>query len=726
MKDPNSTTSSIKTTWLSLLALLFCCLLAYWALTFHIFSLKNDALNYFLPVRYQISEAISNGYWPFWSPYFNLGYPLHGDMQSGVWNPFVQIISLFGPYTLKTLQYETLLYVYLSGVGMFFLLKYFFKDWKICLLGATSFMLCGFNSDSAQFLNWISGASFLPFVFLFYYRTVVEKNWKTALCCGLFLFLLFTTSYPADFILTAYLLLFLLTLYFFKKDNRKKIAVWQETQLHFLIAISFLLLSLPAIISYAEYLPLTERGSGASYEEVMSNSLHPALLFSFLTPLPVWKASFAAITDPLERNCFMGLIPFTFLLLSFLIPSRQPLIRFMKWAFVLSILFSFGEAGGLRVVSYYILPLMNTFRHPANAKLFSIFLGCWLAVFAYKEEMVKKVRDLSKKIIWIILLICFTALSIWALAGHISVFTLPSGSIKSWLDSLSFSDLLIINILLQVPFLLILYYGFVKKTRIKTLLIASLLNCMVHTALFQPFTVVKKDKVTFIQNILDSVQHKGYPFPNLNTPLIENSKNGDQFFKEIGAANMYNKRIGRIDYRITPSNLLIQNEFWSNPKIRNLLFQYPLFYKADTALVLADTVLAEPRTNQAIAFVQDSQTQLFINQQKPSAFVGEIIKFTPNSWELHIESSQPHYYSIFQNYYPRWHLLVDGKPHPLHHCNISFMGFELPAGKHTVTFQYKAWDLKIAYSLSLVTLLIILILLFAKRATPSFLSSPYR
>src|SRR5205823_2603446 len=145
----------------------------------------------------QISEAIDHGIFPLWSPYFNLGYPLHGDMQSGVWNPVVQLFSLFGPYTLKTLQYETLLYIYLSGVGMFFLLDHFIADRKIILLGSVSFMLCGFNSDSAQFLNWISTASFLPFVFLFYHRTLKEASWKQALFCSFFLYMLFVTSYPA-------------------------------------------------------------------------------------------------------------------------------------------------------------------------------------------------------------------------------------------------------------------------------------------------------------------------------------------------------------------------------------------------------------------------------------------------------------------------------------------------------------------------------------------------
>ena len=39
--------------------------IAYWPLTLNVFSLKNDAITYFLPWRYHISTAIQNGYFPF-------------------------------------------------------------------------------------------------------------------------------------------------------------------------------------------------------------------------------------------------------------------------------------------------------------------------------------------------------------------------------------------------------------------------------------------------------------------------------------------------------------------------------------------------------------------------------------------------------------------------------------------------------------------------------------
>jgi hypothetical protein len=714
-------TSSPKNILISLLILLMCCLISFWPLTFHVFSLKNDALNYFLPVRHQVSELIYNGYWPFWSPYFNLGYPLHGDMQSGVWNPFVQIISLFGPYNLKTLQYETLLYVYLSGVGMFFLVNHFCKDWRISLLIGASFMLCGFNSDSSQFLNWICGASFLPFVFLFYYRTITERSWKSALCSGIFLYLLFVTAYPADFILTCYLLLFLFAWFIFKKQNRGKKVLRTQIILHSILLACFLLLSLPAIISYVEFLPLTERGAGASYSQVMSNSLHPGLLISYVTPLPVWKASFASITDPLERNSFFGLLPFTFLLLSFFIKFNHPISRFLKWAFFISLLFSFGEAGGVRVIAYYLLPLMKAFRHPANERLFTIFFACLLAAFTFREILNNTIKPLLKKRVWYALLIVFSGLFVWGLSNPSFAFQ-PWKTItqlKSFLDEMVFSQFLLLNLIIQVPFLIAFYYWFIKKTNWKALLITALINSCIHTFLYQPLTVVKKDRVDFIQNVLNNVQTKGYPVPDITDSLQDNSKNGMNYFKEIGTSNMYNKKIGRVDYRITPSNLLNQNQFWFNTKIRNILFQYPLLYKADTLVQISDSskiIGSEKR----IILAEEQNDQSFSNTSHSTI---EVKKFDPLHWEIEVQCDQPGFYCLFQNNYPRWQLSIDGEKQKIERSNISFIGFKVPAGKHLVSLHYKTSDLAIAFFISISCLVIVLLLLFVK---PPWVSTKVR
>src|SRR5438067_8626389 len=97
--------------------ILLLALVCYWPFTAGIFSAKNDNLIVILPFRYNISEAIRAGHLPLWSPYIYLGFPLHGDMQSGCWNPFVWFLSLFKTYDLTLLHIEILIYIYFAGLG---------------------------------------------------------------------------------------------------------------------------------------------------------------------------------------------------------------------------------------------------------------------------------------------------------------------------------------------------------------------------------------------------------------------------------------------------------------------------------------------------------------------------------------------------------------------------------------------------------------------------------
>ena len=158
------------------------------------------------------------------------------------------------------------------------------------------------------------------------------------------------------------------------------------------VILIFLLLAGPAILSYYESLPLTERGAGASYADVMSNPLHPALLSSFTTPLAIWKMPGVNVTDPLERNSYLGIVGFTLLVISFFTKAKNKLATFSKWATLIFLLFSLGEIGGLRVLSYYTLPLLDTFRHPANAKMFTLFFSCILIGLVYHSIISDEIK----------------------------------------------------------------------------------------------------------------------------------------------------------------------------------------------------------------------------------------------------------------------------------------------------------------------------------------------
>lgn len=681
---------------------------AYWPVSLHVFSLKNDALNYFLPVRRLVSESFHHGQLSLWTPYLNLGYPLHGDMQSGAWNPIVQLFSLFGPYTLYTLQLETLLYVFLSGTGMYYLLKHFGVHPMANIMASVAFMLCGFNSDSCQFLNWIAGASFLPYVFLFYYRCLEERSIKQGLYTAVALYFLFNCAYPADFILTAYLMIAML-IRRVVLDGRRNIQ-WKNLFLtHGAMVLLFLVLCLPAILSFYQSLPLTERGTGASYEDVMSNPLHPALLSSYLTPLAVWKMPGVEITDPLERNSYIGLLTFVLLIAAFFYRKLPAPASFCKWAMLIFLLFSFGEMGGLRIIAYYVLPLMDSFRHPANAKLFTLFFGCLLAGLLFHQLIIDG-ADKRFNRGWAVCLLLLAALFAIAILGGPTLLSVGgwaaakgslSDRIKLLLESLSAGDLILLNILLQLPFLILLF-RFIRQRRFGYATTVGILNCLFFTMLFQPFTVVKNTRAAVVQQRINEIKKDGYPLPDLRYTLAQNGEGNEQDMTLIGVRNMYSKQIGRSEYRVSPSNLLVQNQFWFNEPLRQRLLQHPLFYNPSFIFPVNDTSTLARDTIGKIAFIDAIKAPLRIDTSIQGTI--RINDFAPHSIRFETNATGDNWGVIMINRHPRWQLYRYGQRAKLLDANVAFMAFDIPPGPQEYELKYYQADLQIAWWVSTVVL----------------------
>ena len=93
-------------------------MLVLWPITACFFTVKNDALTFYYPVRGLISDALNNGELPLWSPFINFGYPLHADMQSGAWNPVVWLFSYCTKFSLAGFHAELLF--------LFFICRYWF------------------------------------------------------------------------------------------------------------------------------------------------------------------------------------------------------------------------------------------------------------------------------------------------------------------------------------------------------------------------------------------------------------------------------------------------------------------------------------------------------------------------------------------------------------------------------------------------------------------------
>ena len=694
----------------SLLIILLCCLAAYWPLSAGIFSLKNDIIVYFLPVRFQISDMIQHGEFPFWTPYINLGHPLYTDMQSGVWNPIVWVISLFGSYNMRTVQLEILFYIYLCGVNMFFLLKYFKINPSINLQVSICFMLCGFNSDTVQTLYWVSGMAFLPLVFLFFLKTLRDMSFKSSFCFGFTLYLLFSTGYPGEFIIIGY---FLLSYSIFHTVKNKKDSVGILKKL-LLSAFVFCLLSLPALMAYISGLSYISRGGGVSLELALTNSMHPYSNISYIFPLTAWKLPISE-TDVLGRNSYMGLFPFLLVLVSMLIKTKDSFLNFLKWVFVLSIILSLGKFGLLRSVVYY-LPYMDSFRHPSMFRFISIFSGCIIAALIL-ENILKNPEAflLQKKSGFTILsslIIISTVLLFLLSSTQSSAKLLPTSftvdSLKAWLDNSNIRNWLILELLLQIPFMLLLYKCFIKKINLKILVTATVVNSIIHTILIQPITVVGTETVPSFQSKITSIRSPGFPLPDFDKTIAQVNREGNTHISRYGPPNVYSKTLGYQFYFITPGPLISHENFIAKENLYTAVFNFPILYRADTALNYSE--IPSLPASKRFVLTEDLFLQKEINTQRPdSFFTKKMLRFSPNKWEFEISASEKGFFCLVQNYYPNWKLSVNGKEETIYQCNVALIGFKLQPGKNSVVLEFKDNKVLIAFYCQLIILILFII-----------------
>lgn len=658
------------------LSIILIAVIIYWPLSFTVFSLKNDAISYFLPWRYHISEAIQNGYFPFWSPYLYTGLPLHADIQSGVWNPVVLTISCFTQYNMNVLQWETLFYIITGGVGAFYLCRFFGFHQKVCLLISIAYICSGFIIDSASFIPWISSAAYLPFVFASYLKTIKTPDLSNALQFGITLFLLFTAGYPSYFIVTGYILLFLTIgqLVNHAYNRQGKLTIKIATYLSISLFL-FILFSLPALISFIDFFPYYERGHGLKLEETQINPFHIKNTLSFLFPSASYKLDTG--NDISSRNSYFGIIPLIFIVYSF----------FHKWSITqktiictvaILLLFSLGKATPVREFSYHFLPLMNSFRHPGTVRIFTILGLLLLAGFGinkyFQQPDISQVQKITLTFIAVYFICILILLLFTNTITHIqSLFSLRSP--KAIVDKLSWADWMLIGAALQLFFLTILFYTIKHSNAIY---IAGIINVAVFGWMAMPYTFASQHRSAEVNAFLQSFP-KGY----LQLPLKERTQDSVDDREAVtvyGYKNFYEKHISIQDYIITPTINNSYYDFLADTALRKFIRSHPFAFTHETAKI-------------------------------------ELLYFTPNSFLFKVIKNTAGDFYLTQQYNHNWKVFINGNLAKVERDHKAFMKVSVPSGTSIVRFIYRPTLIIFAAFLSIFTLISSTLFIVYKKLT---------
>ncbi len=645
-----------------------------WPLTFLLFTVKNDALTYYYPVRALISDALHNGELPLWTPFINFGYPLHADMQSGAWSPVVWLFGYITNFSLAGFHAELLFYFAMAGVGFYYLCRQYGFSHAAAFIFGLAYQCSGFMIDGVQFFACISSACWLPFIFLFYKKMIARKRITDGLLTGFFLYLLFTGGYPSLFIVTAYLLAshFIYTFSYQQQKNK-----FIKTSLLPLVAMTivFVLLSLPAIVSFAQHLSYIDRGKTQPLSFVLENSMPPAALLSVISPFATTAKSTWLNTDPLMRNMYMGIIPLLFILYGTV--SRQVKIkgdtRFFLVAGIVMLGISLGSFFFLRQAAYYVLPLMNTFRHPAILRLFAIFFLLLFGAYTFNEWQIRKDEESKKalnKVLW--------WLTSFVVAISIVLVIKNGFQVKEMFQSLNFQSIKAFSLTqrwyLQLPFiillLVVLFFVLKKGKALLMLPFVVLLDIFIIAQFNIPVTVIGASGFAEVEKAIER-NREGFPVPDLNASISENSK--DSYSFTTGSKLHYTKKIGRNDYYITPGNLSVQEKFYESAS-KEKIFQKPVLF-----------------------FEDDNSGTVSIKQ------------FGANYIELTVTCSRPTTLVYLQNNYPGWQASIDNSAISIETAYSTFISIKIPAGKHSIQFRYNPEGIHIAWYISLASLVVIIL-----------------
>lgn len=704
-----------------LFLLLLLSVFAYWQLSFLKYSVTHDMINCWIPWRYYISECFQNHIFPFWNPYQQLGYPIHADLQGPSWYLESILLSITTGQTNYTLHFLFVFYVFIAGMGMYFLSLCFHNNKMVAFLIGASYMLGGFFVGHVQHFYAIIGAAWLPYIILNYYKMFVEKSYLRALYAAIFVFFNLTGGNHTFTIILIYLFITIFGYFIFsaiREKNKKDII--QFLKLNLLFGFVTLVFASVVLVAFYQTTPYIARLSGMIYKHAAVCPLSPQSLLSLLLPFSTINSVDFFNTDQSMCNVYVGIITLVFILLAF-INKKQPFEKVLFAFAIICLVASFGAYTPVHKFLFHYFPLINRFRFPSYFSLFStlIFLllgGKQLALMLSEKEInLKKLLRIA-----IIIALALLALVIIAFVKNQSqpfFFFNKFNTIFDFLKSASLYQ----NIIFQGTIQLLLLGLFIatlttslKKHWINITSILIVLDLFIALQLNIAYVGFSPNSPKELHDYILTLP-KNFPIPP-NNNIIENTEEIGQKHGLYRNTSIFHKRIsaGVFNSYAFKNYAMLVDSF---PHLFIVMQNNPLLYFSDhiysnSEISKLDSVTTTNKT--IILSDHDYKTiapQIEKNNPEPLKGNITIISFNPNEIKIKASASQNQLLTILQSYYGGWQVYIDNQPAKISVSNYLTMSVLFPKGEHEVRFLYKNSAIIKAAIISYVSFFAVLILL---------------
>jgi hypothetical protein len=246
----------------------------------------SDFVLQFYPWKAFLYEHVrSEGTLPFWNPYLFSGTPFLANIQVSMFYP-LDFLFYMVP-TEYAYGYTVILHFILASVFMYVFVRSLSVSKMGAMLSAAIFTFNGFLMAHlyAGHLTLIHSYIWIPIVFLFLHRFLYSALPKYSILAGFFLGLQILGGFPQVGFYTIFGAL-LYTLYFVflgpQRINGKHVA-WAAFGMGVILVIGFGLAALQLLPTY-EFMQLSTRAGGTSYEFATIDSFPPRNFMTFLIP----------------------------------------------------------------------------------------------------------------------------------------------------------------------------------------------------------------------------------------------------------------------------------------------------------------------------------------------------------------------------------------------------------------------------------------------------------
>jgi len=341
-----------------------------------------------------------------WTPYYYSGQPLYAQPEYYFLDFNFLYLLLFRNIFIA-MNLATLSYFFLSGLGMYFLFLTFKDNKKGAFIASLIYMFNGYIHSFVIIgnLNVLASYSLIPFTFMFFVKALKSKDpIKNSIYTGIFIALQIFAG-GALFLSYEIVLLGLYALFFIigKNFQNKIIKLVIVGLLVILVTAGF---SAIKLLPGAEFLELSNRGSGISYDQYLGE---PIKLSNFI---------YLFITNLFQKSgitAYIGIVGSLLLIFSLYNYKK----KYVLFSFVLIIVSVLMAVEGPIASFFFKIPVFNQLRHIERAILLGAFASSILAGSGYIifAEKLKKLLKFNKEAIVfsiIALLILFELLFVQA------------------------------------------------------------------------------------------------------------------------------------------------------------------------------------------------------------------------------------------------------------------------------------------------------------------------